>query len=172
MKPEDFGENWTKWDSIMQLHCSDASVPWLWMKAIMIDESSLGLNPRVSHGILHPEDIEASKSEDGKSWGLLQLEPASAKDFDIIANSQKLNDPDYSIWIGSKLLRRLYRAMGGVEEFVIKGWNEGQGAAVLEQSGRISGHAQQYWERYLVNKAMVLASTPISSLDRAPNRPV
>jgi soluble lytic murein transglycosylase-like protein len=158
MKPQDFGENWTKWDSLMQAHCIDAQAPWQWLKAIMIDESSLGLNPRVVLGLLHPEDIEGSKSEDGLSYGLLQLRPETARDFDIIANAQKLNDPDYSIRIGAKLLRRLFRALGGVEEFVMKAWNEGQGAAVLEQSGRIHGRADEYWTRYQANKAMILAS--------------
>jgi hypothetical protein len=155
MKPEDFGENWTKWDQLMQQYCDDAHVPWQWMKCIMIIESTLGLDPGVARGLLHPEDIEGSKSEDGLSWGLLQLRPETARDFDIIANAQKLNDPDYSIRIGAKLLRRLYRALGGVEEFVVKAWNEGQGAAALEQSGRITGRADQYWTRYLANKAML-----------------
>lgn len=155
MNPEDFGENWTKWDSLMQSHCDASHAPWLWMKNIMIIESSLGLNPRVSIGLQNPADTESSKSEDGKSWGLLQLEPATAKDFDIIANSQKLNDPDYSISIGAKLLGRLFRGLGGVEEFVVKAWNEGQGAAVLEKNGRIIGHADQYWQRYLKNKEMI-----------------
>jgi len=156
MKPEDFGENWTKWDALMQSHCGAAQVPWLWMKAIMIDESSLGLNPRVARGLEYPDDIEGSKSEDGKSYGLLQLEPATAKDFDIIATPQKLNNPDYSIAIGAKLLRRLFCALGGVEEFVIKAWNEGQGAAVLEQAGRINGRSDEYWARYKTNKGMLV----------------
>jgi hypothetical protein len=157
MTPEDFGQNWTKWDDLIKSNCDTAQVPWLWMKAIMINESALGLNPRVSLGLLHPDDIEGSKSEDGKSWGLLQLEPASAKDFDIIANAQKLNNPDYTIHIGSKLLRRLYRGLGGVEEFVIKGWNQGQGASVLEQTGRIVSHAEPYWTKYLAAKALFIS---------------
>lgn len=155
MKPSDFGENWSKWDVLMKSQCDEFEVPWLWMKAIMIDESSLGLNPRVARGLIQPDDVEGSVSEDGKSWGLLQLRPETARDFDIIANAQKLNNPDYTIRIGAKLLRRLYKAEGGVEEFVIKSWNEGQGAANRERVGLSSGHADEYWRRYLLNKDLI-----------------
>lgn len=148
MSPADFGEHWTKWDALMQSYCQTAEVPWLWMKGICIIESALGLNPRVAAGLANRNDIQASESEDGLSWGLLQLRPETARDFDIIANAQKLNDPDYSISIGSKLLRRLYRGLGGVEEFCVRGWNIGQGAATLEQQGKIEGRGDQYWNRY------------------------
>jgi hypothetical protein len=157
MTPSDFGDNWTKWDALMQSYCETAQVPWRWMKGIMIIESSLGLNPRVAHGLAKPSDIAGSESEDGLSWGLLQLRPETARDFDIIANAEKLNDPDYSISMGSKLLRRLYRGLGGIEEFVIKGWNEGQGAALLEQGGKISGRSHQYWARYIEVKSLLPA---------------
>lgn len=162
MRPEDFGENWTKWDSLMQSYCEAAQVPWLWMKGIMILESSLGLNPRVALGLSDPTNTIASESEDGLSWGLLQLRPETARDFDIIANAQKLNDPDYSIRIGSKLLRRLYRGLGGIEEFCIKAWNEGQGAAILEQQGKIVGSSEQYWQKYLTAKSILPPSPTVS----------
>lgn len=155
MTPADFGENWTKWDFLMQSYCEAAEVPWLWMKGIMIIESALGLDPRVAHGLANPTDTVNSESEDGLSWGLLQLRPETARDFDIIANAQKLNDPDYTISIGSRLLRRLYRGLGGVEAFVVKGWNEGQGAAILERNGTISSRAEPYWQKYLAAKSLL-----------------
>lgn len=159
MSPSDFGENWTKWDSLMQSYCQTAQVPWLWMKGICIIESALGLDPRVAAGLANPTDIQASESEDGLSWGLLQLRPETARDFDIIANAQKLNDPDYSLRIGSRLLRRLYRAMGGVEELTVKSWNEGQGAAILEAHGTITSRAEPYWQKYLVAKSILTPAT-------------
>lgn len=155
MTKDQYGDQFTKWDSLMLFHCQEAQVPFFWLKAICMNESELGLHPRVARGLVCPSDIEGSKSMDGKSWGLVQLEPASARDFDLIATPEKLNNPEYSIKIGSQLLKRLYRALNGEEEFVIKAWNEGQGNAVLEKAGRIDGYAAEYWDQYLKNKAML-----------------
>ena len=64
-KKVDTVENWTKWDNDFIAAGKTYQVPWTWLKAIALNESSLGAYPSVAHGIQEPTDIEGSKSQDG-----------------------------------------------------------------------------------------------------------
>lgn len=152
---EAFGENYSRWDEMMCFACRLSPVPWHWMKLIAMVESALGQNPRVKAGLDHPADTESSKSEDGLSWGLLQLKPSTAKDFDPNASARLLNDPAYTFKIGAALLTRLYKNFKGEEQWVIKAWNQGQGNTEKEKAGLIPGHAANYWNKYQSYKVLI-----------------
>lgn len=133
-------------------------IDWNVLKKIARIESHIGLAPSVAYGILNPTDIENSKSSDGLSWGLMQLRPSTARDFDPSATAQKLNNPEYSIyiaglyinWCRSYLLRNTFltEANPRFTEFLVKSYNQGVGNTSKEiKSGGI-GFASAYWTKY------------------------
>lgn len=128
---------------------------WARLKAICMNESSLGRHPKVARGIENPSDIEGSKSEDGKSWGLMQMTIPTARDYDSTATEVKLNDPEYSIRLASKFVASLERQFPGNEEFIVKSYNQGAGNSRKEMRGAIQGYAQEYWERYQRNRRVI-----------------
>lgn len=152
---EMFGSNFSRWDDLLVKYASETA-PFFWLKNLMMIESTLGMNSRVARGIECPEDIEGSKSEDGKSWGLLQLRPSTARDYDPNSSAVLLNDPEYSIMIGSKHLHRLFMTFNGEEQWVIKSYNQGEGNSHKELSGLTDGYAGTYWAKYLKNRAVLL----------------
>jgi membrane-bound lytic murein transglycosylase MltF len=149
----DYGGNWSKWDDLFKLYSKD--FPWQIAKTICMIESSLGGDPRVSLGIKDPLNREGSMSEDGLSWGLMQLTLPAAQDFDIIASPTKLNNPEYSIQIGCKLIRRNYRRFQSEEEWTVKAYNQGATRTAQEKAGIIQGSAAQYWKKYQERRKLV-----------------
>lgn len=145
----------SKYDEWFKFYGLKHSVPWLWLKAIAMNESSLGRHPSVARGLANPADVEGSKSEDGKSWGLMQVTLTTAKDFDPTATPQKLNNPEYSISIAAKYLERTSKQFVMVStryvEWVIKSYNQGVGNTKKELNGTSPGYAQEYWERWQRN---------------------
>lgn len=144
-------DSWTRFDSLFKKYGLKYSVPWTWLKAIALNESSLGRHPSVARGLLNPNDIEGSKSEDGKSWGLMQVTLKTAKSLDPTATEVKLNNPEYSIGLAAQYLAQLSKSFSKVElrytEWVFKSYNQGPGNTMKEKSGQIAGYAQKYWER-------------------------
>lgn len=146
--------NWTRFDADFKKWGEVYQIPWTWLKAIAMNESSLGSYPSVARGIASPKDIEGSKSQDGLSWGLMQVTIKTAKGLDASATEEKLNNPDYSIMLAAKYLKQLstqfpkpdYRYV----EWVIKSYNQGPGNTRKEiASGK--GYANEYWERFQRN---------------------
>ncbi len=156
MKSSDYGENFTKWDDKIKSHAVQVGVPWQWMKAICMNESSLGMDPRVARGIASPNDIEGSKSEDSLSWGIMQMTLRTARDYDRQATAVMLNSPDYSLMLASLHLKHLFKVFWGVEEWVVKAYNEGEGAALKERDHGFAGSSDEYWSRYQRHKALLL----------------
>jgi soluble lytic murein transglycosylase-like protein len=125
------------------------------LKKICYVESSLGLNPRVAAGLLNPKAIELSKSYDGLSWGIMQIIPATARQFDPTATAEKLNDPEYSVkiaaqylnWARSYLKRFISEQDPRFLELWIKSYNQGVGNTRAEiKSGE--GYAGAYWTKF------------------------
>lgn len=154
--------NWTRWDADFKLAARVHNVPWTWLKAIAMNESSLGSAKSVAWGLQFPNDIEKSKSTDGKSWGLMQVTLSTAKGLDASATEAKLNDPKYSINLGAKYIAQMSKRYPTMElryvEWVIKSYNQGPGNTDKERSGLISkGYADEYWERFKRNLQKVEA---------------
>lgn len=152
-KPED---NWNKFDSLFKLYGQMHLVDWRWLKAIAMNESSLGAARSVARGMAVPSDIEGSKSTDGKSWGLMQVTLTTARGLDPAATQEKLNNPEYSIKLAAKYVGELQKKFSMIDlrwqEWVIKSYNQGPGNTNKEKSGQISkGYADEYWERFKRN---------------------
>ena len=143
-------DSFREFDGLFRRHSRLSGVPALMLKAIAMNESSLGKHPSVARGIAAPWDVEGSKSEDGKSWGLMQVTVPTARDYDKNADAVKLNNPDYCVEIASKHLARLIRKFLK-EEYVVKAYNQGEGNMQKEIDGKIKGNAGTYWERYQRN---------------------
>lgn len=152
-------DSWTQYDALFKKYGAKYSVPWEWLKAIALNESSLGSAKSVARGIEMPTDIEGSKSSDGKSWGLMQVTLTTAKELDPTATEVKLNNPEYSIGLGAqyvaKMGKRYSKADTRYLEWTIKSYNQGPGNTDKEKSGKIAGYAGEYWLRFQRNLTRV-----------------
>lgn len=148
-------ENWTKFDALFVKYGRTYGVDWKWLKAIAMNESSLGSVASVKRGLETPKDIAGSKSFDGKSWGLMQVTVTTGKDLDPTCSPEKLNDPEYSVMLAAKYISMLQKKFSMVDirwqEFVIKSYNQGPGNTMKEQRGQTEGYADEYWARFQRN---------------------
>ena len=157
-----FSENWQKFDALFKKYGAMYNVPFEWLKAIALNESSLGLAPSVARGLMSPRDVQASISSDGKSWGLMQVTLTTAKSLDPMATPEKLNNADYSIglaalYIGTKILPMFSQNDPRFLEWVIKSYNQGPGNTLKEKSGVIKkGYADEYFVRFVRNLNRVM----------------
>lgn len=135
------------YDDLFKKYGSRYGIDWKLLKAIAIIESSLGEHPTVKRGLADPNDIEGSKSTDGKSWGLMQVTLPTARDYDQSATAVKLNNPDYSVDIAARHVRFLMglfdKKSPNFLEYVIKSYNQGQGNT---KQGKT--FADPYWAKY------------------------
>ncbi|KYG70038.1 hypothetical protein AZI85_15205 [Bdellovibrio bacteriovorus] len=154
--------SWTRWDADFKA----AAAKWkLWpnawkdLKAICMNESSLGEAKSVKHGLQYPNDIEASKSYDGKSWGIMQVTLTTAQWLDSSATEAKLNDPIYSIDLAARYLAYLRKLFPGELatdiQWIIKSYNQGPGNSQKERAGTSKGYAGEYWARFQRNRQRV-----------------
>lgn len=145
--------NFTKWDYLFKKYGAQFGVPWRWLKAICMAESSLGQNRRVLAGLADPNDIAGSTSTDGKSWGLMQVTLPTAKGLEgRTVSVAELNNPDFSVYLAAKLVRELINRFGLADrESVIRAYNGGPkfGALTLP-----------YWTKFLVNIQTVMLKHP------------
>ncbi len=151
-----------RFDPLFRQYGAAYGVPWLWLKAFAMNESSLGQDSRVARGLEVPTDVEGSKSRDGKSWGLMQVTLPTAQAFDPAASAELLNDPDYCVDIAAQLVRELadhFPVVMGYPmrlEAIAKAYNEGEGNERTELDGGTpprKADAQAYWERWKRNYA-------------------
>ena len=150
--------NWTKWDSLFRKYADRNALEWRWLKAIAMNESSLGTHPTVVRGFENPNDTEGSKSTDGKSWGLMQVTLVTAKDFDPLATPAKLNNAEYSIDLAARVFKRNMAYFSKADprylEWVVKSYNQGAGNSKKEMNGwrgPYYDHVQEYWARFQRN---------------------
>ena len=139
----------TGYDYLYKKHAAINGLDWKMLKAIASVESNEGLHPSVAYGILNPSDIENSKSSDGLSWGLMQVTVTTARDYDLKASAEKLNDPEYSVKLASLHLAYLKKLFPDQVEWIVKSYNQGQGNSLKEKRGDIKGYASGYWLKYM-----------------------
>ena len=143
-----------KFDNLFKNAGNKYGVPWKWIKAVAMNESSLGNHPSVKRGIENPTDVNGSKSSDGLSWGLMQVTIRTARSLDPKTTEVKLNDPIYSVDLGARYLRDLQNSFDQKNpkfmEYVIKSYNQGPGNTRKEiATGK--GYADDYFKRFLRN---------------------
>lgn len=152
-------DSFTQWDELFKKYGVQYQVRWTWLKAIAMNESSLGKHPSVARGLKFPDDVEGSKSDDGKSWGIMQLTLPTARDFAPSTQVRDLNNPEYSIKVAAQFLAWLQNRFPTVDkrfaEWVIKSYNQGAGNTNKERAGTIKGYAGEYWARFQRNLAEI-----------------
>ncbi len=153
-------ENWNRWDYYFKLSGEKHGIDWKWLKAIAMNESSLGTNKSVAIGIANPKNISGSASSDGKSWGLTQMTIKTAKDLDLLVTPTKLNDPIYSIELTAQYLSQLKKMFSTTNlryvEWVIRSYNAGP-TAIKKQIEKPTGLADEYWRRFKNNLDIIQA---------------
>lgn len=158
---------WRRFDNLFKKYGTVYGVDWRWLKAIAMNESSLGQVASVARGIANPNDVEGSKSSDGLSWGLMQVTLRTARGMDPAATPQKLNNPEYSIDLGARYIKQLKGMFSVVDlrytEWVIKSYNQGPGNTKSEMRGVIANpkwhdHVKEYWARFQRNLEKVKAN--------------
>lgn len=154
--------NFTRWDAEIRAASRRHSVPWRWIKAIMWNESSLGNAPSVARGLASPNDAEASKSGDGKSWGLMQVTLTTARELRPEATTALLNDPAFSIDVGARYLAKMLTRFKGDRDKAVRAYNGGPGYA----STAIGPAATAlYLERFKAHLLQVLQAQPGSETE-------
>jgi len=137
-------------DPLFQEYGPQYGVPPNVLKAICMNESSLGQDPLVQKGLV---------SRDGLSWGVMQLTIPTASDFQPGITPQMLNDPATSVKIAAQFVQSLMSQFDSSDprfwEWVIKSYNQGAGRTQQEIDGTRPGTsgAQTYWQRYQQNLA-------------------
>lgn len=135
------------WDDLIKKYSDKFKVPFEWIKAIMIVESDLGRAPSVKKGLQNPNDIEGSKSFDGKSWGLMQLTIPTARMFQAGITAVDLNDPETSVRLGASYLAWLIQKKGMNEELVIRSYNGGPGFLTSERGRNMTADYYAKWQK-------------------------
>ncbi len=152
-------EVWTKYDKLFKKYGMESGVSWMWLKAIAINESSLGTHASVRNGIANPLNAAGSASHDGKSWGLMQVTLSTAKMLDMLATPEKLNNPEYSIELAAEYLSQLGKFFDPKDmrfvQYVVKSYNQGPGNTKKEIAGKIMGYAEDYWKKFQHNLFLV-----------------
>ncbi len=154
-------KNWNRWDYYFKLSGEKYGVDWQWLKAIAMNESSLGSNKSVEIGLINPKNVAGSTSSDGRSWGLMQMTLSTARAIDPSVTAQKLNIPEYSIEIAAQYVADLKKMFNSNDprfnEWVCKSFNQGPGNTRKEADGKIQGYAAEYWRRFKNNLEIVSA---------------
>lgn len=147
------------WDMLISKYSKSTGVPFEWIKSIMMNESALCQAKSVRRGLENPQDVQGSKSSDGKSWGLMQLTLPTARSIESTVTEAGLNDPEISIRIASKYLAYLGRLKNWNQEAVIRSYNGGPGYLNTVAGKR---DTPIYYERFLKNLAIVKEKNNLS----------
>lgn len=115
-------------DDLFQKYASIYSLDWKMLKRISWIESRVGMYSSVKRGLENPKDIKGSVSQDGKSWGIMQVTLSTAKGYDPLATEEKLNNAEYSIKLASQHLKFLKNTYPQFKERdIVMSYNHGQG---------------------------------------------
>ncbi len=141
-----------KYDPIFKKYSARYSVPWRWLKAIALNESSLGTNPRVLAGLV---------SSDGLSWGLMQVTLTTAKDlYKREVSAEELKNDEISVDLAAKYLQRLMRYFPGDTRKIIMSYNQGEGNTMKGKE-----YALPYWEKFQKHLKMIMEKQPGQELE-------
>jgi soluble lytic murein transglycosylase-like protein len=149
-------EGFYKYDNLFKLNGRAFDVPWRWIKAICMNESSLGEDKLVKAGAV---------SVDGKSWGLMQLVDSTAKEMNDNKpiTADELNNPEINIRLGAKYLALMFKMFGNKFEAVIS-YNQGPGNTKKEKRYSVENG---YWDRFQRNLDKILVYQPGNEQDRS-----
>ena len=148
-------EKYSQYDSIFKSAGTKYGVPWIRLKRIAWIESKVGTYRSVAIGIKNPNDVKGSVSDDGKSWGIMQMTLTTMGDYDSTPTPQELNNVSYSIDLAAKHLKMLATLFTN-ERDIIMSYNHGQGNQknfiIKEKNGTLLKTqylaGRDYWAKY------------------------
>jgi membrane-bound lytic murein transglycosylase MltF len=151
------GPSWTRFDPLYQKYGAQYGIDWKLLKAIALNESLNGTYPSVALGLREPAN-EDSVSDDGLSYGLMQVTLTTAQDFRKNTTMEDLNNPEIAVEIAAKFFQWAYKQFPNdsgetQRKKVVMSYNQGVAGT---QKGRTA--ALPYYERFLTNYAKVQAS--------------
>lgn len=135
-------DSFTQWDTLFKKYADQFGVPWRWLKAICMNESSLGQDESVQAGMRQPGS-EDGWSFDGLSRGLMQVTLKTGKALQPGVTAADLDNPDTSVRLAAMLLKQLIDRFGiDDRESVIRAYNGGPkfGAATLPYYAKFVAH--------------------------------
>ena len=143
-----------RFDVLFKRYGNEYGLPWKWLKAIAMNESSLGEAKSVRRGLEEPSDVKGSVSSDGKSWGLMQLTLPTARQFESMVTEVGLNNPEVSVRIAAKYLSWVIRNYYPLtdQESIIRSYNGGVGFKKTVQGIR---DTPEYYRRFLRNLEII-----------------
>lgn len=153
-------ENFVKYDDLFKKYGVERDVPWRWLKAIAMNESSLGRNPSVAAGIENPGSPEGWSS-DGLSRGLMQLTLDTANRARVRPGTTiaDLDNPEISVDCAARYVRELLRYyFPGDREGVIRGYNGGPGWK--HGSDESLSMTQSYYSRFQAHLDEIMKAQP------------
>lgn len=138
-------------DYLFQKYGATYGVDWKILKAICMIESNLGRAASVARGAMYPNDVEGSKSSDGKSWGVMQMTIPTARDFDAGATPELLNNAEYSVALAARFFAWVQKQFPVMEyrylEYCVKSYNQGVGRTQAMARGG-PDYAGDYWTKF------------------------
>lgn len=157
------GDWFTRYDADFKAASKKYGIPWRWIKAVSMNESLIGTARSVAYGILNPQDVEGSKSSDGKSWGLMQTTLATSRELIGAPITQAyLNVPKNSIDLGSRYLRQMWDRFSKYDEatrreYMVRAYNGGPGF-LNTNLGRTA--TPIYYAKFVTNLGTVMSRQP------------
>lgn len=119
----------TTYDGLFKKYASKYNLDWKMLKAIALNESSLGLNK--------------GYEPKGGTVGLMQIKLSTAQDYFKHLTAKDMFDDETQIMSASAFLADLKRQFNGDIKKTVMSYNQGAGAT---RSGRT--YALPYWEKY------------------------
>ncbi len=151
------GAAWTRFDPLYQKYGAKYGIDWKLLKAIALNESLNGTYPSVALGLREPTNPD-SVSDDGLSYGLMQVTLTTAQDFRKGTTMADLNNPEIAVELAAKFFQWAYKQFPNdtgeaQRKKVVMSYNQGVAGT---QKGRTA--AFPYYERFLVNYKKVTDS--------------
>ena len=147
-------DEFNKFDDLFKKYGGQFGVPWKWLKAICMNESSLGKAKSVAVGLSNPNDIKNSVSSDGLSWGLMQVTLTTARALEgSVITAVYLNDPENSVRLAAKVCAENIERFGiDDRESVIRAYNGGPNFMNRAQA---RANTAIYYSRFITNLAII-----------------
>lgn len=125
-----------QYDSLFIKYAKDYKLNPLMLKAIALNESTLGKNK--------------GYEPKGGTTGLMQIKLSTAQDFFKNLTAMELDKDEVQIKTASAFLASLSKQFSGDEKKIVMSYNQGAGAT---RAGKT--YAEEYWQKYLKHKQLI-----------------
>lgn len=137
-------------EDIINNYADQFSVPAIWISAVIQKESS------------GRADLITPERTGTPSYGLMQLQPSTARGLGFTGNDTDLLDPDTNIYYGTKLLAQLYRQYGPDVRRIYSAYNSGK-PDLYKSSSEVALHVSQFVSILEQQTKIFFASAPTTT---------